>query len=145
MKKKLVSVWGSDLSTSISFSQGNVSDCSLRQLQNWKSTQGEPFSVNMLLDQQQRSGGGGGGNKCDGKDRILRGLNAKAYGVFGEWETTISAHFGEEKEPDSCIFHNLVTEEIFLLRKLKSHLASTKKYYLCSHLVLFRYLLLITT
>ena len=113
MGKKLMSVWGSDLFTSISFRQSNVSDCSLRQLQNWKSTQGELFSINMLLDQQQRSGGGGGDNKCDGRGRILRGLNAKAYGTFGEWETTISALFGEQKKLDSCIFHNLVTEESF--------------------------------
>jgi len=67
----------------------------------------------MLLDQQQRSGGGGGDNKCDGRGRILRGLNAKAYRIFGEWETTISVLSGEQKEPDSCIFHNLVTEETF--------------------------------
>lgn len=114
MGKKLMSVWGSDLFTSIRcFCQSNVSDCSLRQLQNWKSTQGELFSINMLPDQQQRSGGGGGDNKCDGRGRILRGLNAKAYGIFEEGEITIAALSGEQKEPDSCIFHNLVTEESF--------------------------------
>lgn len=109
-----MNVWGSLFFTSISFSQSNVSDCRLRQLPNWKSTQGELFSINMLLDQQQRSGGGGGGDgKCDGRGRILRGLNAKAYGIFGEWGTTVSALFGKQKEPDSCISHNRVTEERF--------------------------------
>lgn len=35
---------GGDLIASISFT-----DCTLRRLQNWKSTQGELFSINMLL------------------------------------------------------------------------------------------------
>lgn len=113
MGKKLVNVRGGLLFTSISFSQSNASDCSLRQLPNWKSTQGELLAINMLLDQQQRSGGGGGDSKCDGRGRILRGLNAKAYGIFGEWGTTVSALFGKQKEPDSCISHNRVTEESF--------------------------------
>lgn len=84
--KKLMSMWGSDLFTSMSDSQSNTSVHSL----SFKTEKAHKESHSPSIFCQTNSKDLGEEEEevtteCNRRGRILRDSNAKGYGIFGEW------------------------------------------------------------